>query len=102
MSEYDSAPPRLAEPNDAEIDRMLVVLGVTSFIRGNDPARKRRCVMALASGATTSKVAAMWRPGSRIHRQAIYDLRVKACSEIVQGFMSQWGIRWDGKQFGVN
>jgi hypothetical protein len=101
MSEYDSAPTRLAEPSDLEVSRMMVTLSLFRFIKSRDPRRFKTCLLVLASGAPTSRVAAMWRPGQKIDRHMVYDLRVRACNQIVSELLAEYGIRWQGKGFQV-
>ena len=101
LSEYDSAPTRLAEPSDAEVDRMLVTLSFLRFLSSRDPRRMRDCVLAMAAGAPSTRVAAMWRPGQKVARNVMFDLKVRACNQVLSELLKEYGIRWRGKFFDI-
>jgi hypothetical protein len=102
MKEGDERIMYASEPTDMEVDRMLVTFSWFRFLRSHDPALMRKCLMALAAGASLSTVGKMWRPGEKTHRQSVYELRVRACKQIVDALLTEYGIRWRGKGFGVN
>jgi hypothetical protein len=90
------------EPTDLEFDRMCIVFSMLKFINtSRDPMRMQRCIMALASGASTHRVARMYRPGCKVHRSAINEMKVRACRRIEIGLLEEYGIVWRHDGFGV-
>lgn len=93
---YDRTKIAPLEPTDAEFDRLCIVIGWLQFFAfSRDPARMQRCFLALAGGAPWHKVARLWRPGNKVSRQAVNDIRVRGCRHIERGLQAEYGILWD-------
>lgn len=94
MKPYDGPTGRVIDRAQGAraFDVMLWLRWIGVHVATKDPVKMRKAAVALARGGDSTAFHRIWRPGSKIHRQAVKNFRQQLCGHVIEGLKKDLSI----------